>query len=58
MTFIYSTPSRFTDAVKAEKVNWPVRTDDLFPYLTDANNYWTGFYSSRPDLKKQVKDAS
>lgn len=52
-----STPSRFTDALKAEKVTWPVRTDDLFPYVF-GKQYWTGFFSSRPALKKQVKDAS
>jgi alpha-mannosidase len=52
-----STPSRFTDALKAENVTWPVRTNDLFPYM-QHELYWTGFFSSRPAVKKQVKDAS
>lgn len=57
MTFIMSTPSRFTDALKKEKVTWPVKTDDIFPYL-DNTLFWTGYYSSRPALKKHAKDAS
>jgi len=52
MTFIMSTPSRFTDALKKEKVTWPVKTDDLFPYLSETDNFWTGYFSSRPALKK------
>ena len=55
--FIMSTPSRFTDALKAENVTWPVREDDLFPYVIDQQ-YWTGFFTSRPAIKKHVKDAS
>ena len=35
MTFIMSTPGRFTDALKKEKVNWPVKEDDIFPYISD-----------------------
>ena len=31
--FIMSTPSRFTDALKAEQVKWPVFEGDLFPYV-------------------------
>lgn len=57
ISFVMSTPSRFTDALKAENVTWPVRTNDLFPYM-QHELYWTGFFSSRPAVKKQVKDAS
>ena len=52
-----STPSRFTDALKAEQVKWPVFEGDLFPYVIN-NQYWTGYFSSRPAFKKQAKDAS
>ena len=59
MSFIMSTPSRFTDALKKEEVTWPVFEHDLFPYQEiKEKSFWTGFYSSRPALKKQVKDAS
>lgn len=57
LTFVMSTPSRFTDAIKAEKVKWPVKEDDIFPYMENSL-FWTGFYSSRPALKKHAKDAS
>jgi len=57
MTFVMSTPSRFTDALKSEKVKWPVKEDDIFPYMENSL-FWTGYYSSRPALKKHVKDAS
>jgi len=33
INFIMSTPSRFTDALKAEQVKWPVFEGDLFPYV-------------------------
>ena len=32
MSFIMSTPSRFTDALKKEEVTWPVFERDLIPY--------------------------
>lgn len=58
MTFVMSTPSRFTDALKKENVKWPVKQDDIFPYLDKDTMFWTGYYSSRPALKKQAKDSS
>ena len=58
ITFIMSTPGRFTDALKKEKVTWPVKTDDMFPLLDKQTLFWTGYFSSRPALKKQAKDAS
>ncbi len=44
----YSTPSMFIDAVAHDNVLWPTKYDDLFPYGSDSQSYWTGFYSSRP----------
>jgi hypothetical protein len=28
------------------------------PYANEGEDYWTGYFSSRPGAKKQVKDAS
>lgn len=55
-----STPTRYVESLKREKeVQWPTKdVGDLFPYQTNGNHFWTGYYSSRPALKKQVKDAS
>lgn len=58
MKFIMSTPSAFLSALKHEDISWPVKTFDLMPYAMDYGLFWTGFYSSRPYLKKQVRDAS
>jgi hypothetical protein len=33
ITFVMSTPGRFTDALKKEKVTWPVKEDDMFPLI-------------------------
>jgi hypothetical protein len=58
MNFIQSTPQTYVNALKFENVEWPTRGDDLIPYASDPARYWTGFYSSRPGLKKSIRDAS
>jgi len=35
-----------------------VRYDDSLPYCDVTSDYWTGYYSSREDLKKQIRDTS
>ena len=57
MTMKFSTPGKFTDSLKKENVKWPVKEDDIFPYIENSLA-WTGYFSSRPALKKHVKDAS
>jgi len=52
MTFIYSTPSQFVEAVKKEDVTWPVYYGDMFPYHQARYEYWNGYYSSRAAFKK------
>ena len=32
MTVLYSTPSMYLDALKAENLTWPLNTNDMFPY--------------------------
>ncbi|XP_017786052.1 PREDICTED: lysosomal alpha-mannosidase isoform X1 [Nicrophorus vespilloides] len=53
---IYSTPSCYLKAVhdEGEKRNlqWKVKTDDFFPYASDPNAYWTGYFTSRPTIKR------
>jgi hypothetical protein len=58
ITFKYSTPTTFIEAVKKENIAWPVYYGDMFPYHQFKYEYWSGFYSSRTSLKKQVKDFS
>ncbi|KAF9604862.1 hypothetical protein IFM89_011144 [Coptis chinensis] len=52
---LYSTPSIYTDVKYATKESWPIKTDDFFPYADKANAYWTGYFSSRPALKRYVR---
>jgi lysosomal alpha-mannosidase len=58
ITLQYSTPSEYLDALKADKVVWPTKYDDGFPYADNKEDFWTGFFSSRPTKKKMTKDAS
>eukprot|EP00298_Acanthocystis_sp_HF-20_P018118 c21903_g2_i1.p1 GENE.c21903_g2_i1~~c21903_g2_i1.p1 ORF type:complete len:963 (+),score=436.86 c21903_g2_i1:56-2944(+) len=49
---LYSTPSIYTDIVTKLNNNWPTKTDDFFPYGDSPNAYWTGYFTSRPGLKR------
>ena len=55
---MYSTPSLYTYARYAEGLTWQVKHDDFFPYGISANAYRTGFYTSRPALKRYVRELS
>ncbi|PON53460.1 Glucan biosynthesis, periplasmic [Parasponia andersonii] len=52
---LYSTPSKYTDAKYAANETWPLKTDDYFPYADRQNAYWTGYFTSRPGLKRYVR---
>ncbi|MCL7038410.1 hypothetical protein MKW94_014475 [Papaver nudicaule] len=52
---LYSTPSIYTDAKYATQESWPLKTGDFFPYADRANSYWTGYFTSRPALKRYVR---
>ncbi|XP_010249228.1 PREDICTED: alpha-mannosidase At3g26720-like [Nelumbo nucifera] len=52
---LYSTPSIYTDAKYATNESWPIKTDDFFPYADRANAYWTGYFTSRPAIKRYVR---
>jgi len=52
---IYSTPSCYTFAVNKEGKKYTIKHDDLFPYASGPNSYWTGYFTSRPSLKGFVR---
>ncbi|KAL2662490.1 hypothetical protein AAZV13_02G043200 [Glycine max] len=52
---LYSTPSIYTNAKNAANQTWPLKTDDYFPYADSRNAYWTGYFTSRPALKRYVR---
>jgi len=52
MKFVFSTPSEYIKAIKKEKMKYPVFYGDLLPYAEDNNEVFSGFFTSRPSLKK------
>lgn len=51
----YSTPSAYVAAKQASNITWSVKTDDFFPYADCPHCYWTGYFTSRPALKRNVR---
>jgi len=58
ITFLQSTPEEYFDALKHENLKYPLKYDDAFPYSDNIDDFWSGFYTSRPTEKKRVKDLS
>ncbi|XP_050358334.1 lysosomal alpha-mannosidase-like, partial [Nymphalis io] len=60
VNIFYSTPSCYLKSVylygRRDKALHTEKADHL-PYASDANTYWTGFYTSRPSLKYLIKRA-
>ena len=54
----YSTPSVYTDEKKKWKGSYEVRKDDIFPLADNPHHYWSGYFTSRPSLKRQVRFAT
>ncbi|GMH06887.1 hypothetical protein Nepgr_008727 [Nepenthes gracilis] len=52
---LYSTPSIYTDAKYESNEFWPIKSDDFFPYADRIHAYWTGYFTSRPALKRYVR---
>lgn len=52
---LYSTPSCYVKAVYDEtknNSNWLLKKDDFFPYASQNHTYWTGYFTSRPAIKR------
>ncbi|CAK0803641.1 unnamed protein product [Prorocentrum cordatum] len=55
----YSTPAEYVRAKTQEvNVSWPLKTDDFFPYADTAHQFWTGYFTSRPALKRYIRETS
>lgn len=48
----YSTPSCYLKSLHDANITWPTKSDDFFPYASDPHAYWTGYFSSRPSVKR------
>lgn len=51
----YSTPSCYLKALREGSEQYPVKTDDFFPYASGQHSYWTGYFTSRPSIKLQER---
>ncbi|RHY22081.1 hypothetical protein DYB32_009625 [Aphanomyces invadans] len=59
VNMFYSTLAAYTDLKLQDKsIQWSVKTDDFFPYADQPNGYWSGYFSSRPALKRYVRVAN
>jgi len=58
MELVYSTPYEYTEAIHKEDIEWPTKYDDLFPYSDGDDAYWTGYFTSRANLKGYVREVS
>jgi hypothetical protein len=55
---LMSTPSQYIEALKKENIVFSSYYNDMFPYSDEKDEFWSGFYTSRPNTKKMVKDGS
>ena len=56
MRMIYSTPTQYFESVLKSGVKFEKRKNfDFFPYADNAHCYWTGYFSSRANLKGLIK---
>jgi hypothetical protein len=46
------------DSIASEPIKWPTNSDDMLPYASEEDYYWTGYYSSRATLKSLVRYGS
>ena len=56
MKMIYSTPTQYFDSVLKSGAKFEKHSNyDFFPYADNAHCYWTGYFSSRANLKGLIK---
>lgn len=54
----YSTPALYMKALHSYDAAWPVKVDDFESYAIGPDQFLVGFYSSRPDYKGFIRQAS
>ncbi|XP_052854491.1 lysosomal alpha-mannosidase isoform X1 [Drosophila gunungcola] len=58
INLLYSTPSCYLKSLHDAGITWPEKSDDFFPYASDPHAYWTGYFTSRPTLKRYERDGN
>ncbi|ETO32078.1 hypothetical protein RFI_05039, partial [Reticulomyxa filosa] len=54
-TVIYSTFADYVRVVNALNLTWNLETNEFFPYDDRAHAWWTGYFTSRPQLKEFIR---
>ncbi|ETO05267.1 hypothetical protein RFI_32129, partial [Reticulomyxa filosa] len=54
-TVIYSTFADYVHAVHALNLTWNLETNDFFTYDDSPHAWWTGYFTSRPQLKEFIR---
>jgi lysosomal alpha-mannosidase len=54
----YSTPSCYAYALHRANLSWPTLNYDFFPYAHRPHAFWTGYFTSRTNLKSYVRRAN
>ncbi|XP_053440988.1 lysosomal alpha-mannosidase isoform X2 [Nycticebus coucang] len=49
---LYSTPACYLWELNKANLTWSEKHDDFFPYADGPHMFWTGYFSSRPALKR------
>ncbi|XP_057283787.1 lysosomal alpha-mannosidase [Pezoporus wallicus] len=49
---LYSTPSCYLWELHQANLSWSLKMDDFFPYSDGPHQFWTGYFTSRPALKR------
>ncbi|XP_051827566.1 lysosomal alpha-mannosidase [Antechinus flavipes] len=49
---LYSTPACYLWELNKANLTWSVKQDDFFPYADGPHQFWTGYFTSRPALKR------
>nr|CCA13903.1 lysosomal alphamannosidase putative [Albugo laibachii Nc14] len=55
VNMLYSNLTYYTELKRAEGLTWTVKTDDFFPYASAEHDFWVGYFTSRPALKRFVR---
>jgi alpha-mannosidase II len=57
----YATATEYFESLyeyqQKNEINFPVVQQDFVPYADNEDSYWTGYYTSLPNLKKRAREA-
>ncbi|KAK3085464.1 hypothetical protein FSP39_003781 [Pinctada imbricata] len=54
INLLYSTPSCYLYQLNKANLTWPTKQDDFFPYAHIPHGFWSGYFTSRPALKRYI----